>query len=665
MVPSSPSPLEQQQPVDITERLLSPLPAHAAADWARDFLQSTLDSLPSAVAVLDERGVVVLTNDGWERRAIGLSRDLTVGSDLLANLEAVLGADPTAAGGCKALRETLAGERERFELDYRRDALDGERWYQLRGARHRTAGSTRVVLQHDDITCRRLAERDADLRGQLLDEVDAAVVATNAATTITYWNRGAERLYGWTARETIGRAIGEVGIFAGGRQFEQDVEAVVRREGRWEGRCENARRTGETFPSLVRLCELPGDGDEPAGIIGVGVDITHIARAEQELRLTQSLSRAVTESMGEGLCAVDDHGRLIYMNPAAEEMLGWSLAELTGRVVHFVIHGHRPDGSPLPPEECPIMRTRAEGVTIRVEDDTFIRRDGTMLPVAYTASPFETAEGLRGAVYVFCDITDRKARQADMRREMERLAWIPRIADALADDRMLLHAQPIIALDTGETVQHELLIRMKDADGTLVPPGLFLPVAEEHGLIRDIDRWVIRQGMRLAAKGHAIELNLSAHSLADSSLIEYVERELRASGADPARVCIELTETALLHDEEAAGGFISHLEALGCHFALDDFGTGYGGFTYLKRFPVQFLKIDVEFVRDLPRDPASQHVVRAVVDLARAFGQKTIAEGVEDEETLHLLADMGVDLAQGYHIGRPAPLGQAFGDACG
>jgi EAL domain-containing protein (putative c-di-GMP-specific phosphodiesterase class I) len=213
-----------------------------------------------------------------------------------------------------------------------------------------------------------------------------------------------------------------------------------------------------------------------------------------------------------------------------------------------------------------------------------------------------------------------------------------------------------VDLASGEIVQHELLIRMKDPEGRLVPPGLFLPVAEEHGLIADIDRWVIREAAGLAGRGHAIEVNISAESLAQPGLLELVQSELQRSGADPALVVFELTETALLRSEETAKAFIEGIGALGCHLALDDFGTGYGGFTYLKRFPVDYLKIDIEFVRDLPRDVASQHVVHAVVNLARDFGQKTVAEGVEDAETLAMLRAFGVDYAQGYFLGRPAPL---------
>jgi EAL domain-containing protein (putative c-di-GMP-specific phosphodiesterase class I) len=233
--------------------------------------------------------------------------------------------------------------------------------------------------------------------------------------------------------------------------------------------------------------------------------------------------------------------------------------------------------------------------------------------------------------------------------------WIDRIQDALERERFVLHAQPIVDLETGRRVQHELLVRMVDELGSVVAPDAFLPVAEAHGLVGRIDRWVVRRAAALAGEGIPVEINLSAASIGDPDLCSFVEREIRESGADPSLLVFEITETALLRHEGVAERFLRALRALGCAVALDDFGTGYGGFTYLKRLPVDFLKIDVEFVRELPRDPASRHVVEAVVALARAFGIQTIAEGVEDAATLRLLAELGVDRAQGFGICRPAP----------
>ena len=197
---------------------------------------------------------------------------------------------------------------------------------------------------------------------------------------------------------------------------------------------------------------------------------------------------------------------------------------------------------------------------------------------------------------------------------------------------------------------------MRGRDGELIAPSAFLPAAEKHGAIRDIDRWVIAKGADIAARGIDVEINISAASIDDPSLIADIEHELERTGADPARLVFEITETALVEKTEVAVALAEHLRTLGCRFALDDFGSGYGGFHYLKHLPMDFLKIEREFIRDALTNDADQHVIHAIVGLARGFGLQTIAEGVEDQATLELLRDFGVDHAQGFHLGRPAPL---------
>jgi len=289
----------------------------------------------------------------------------------------------------------------------------------------------------------------------------------------------------------------------------------------------------------------------------------------------------------------------------------------------------------------------------------FIRRDGRELPVAYTSSPFETADEVEGCVVVFDDISERKETEGRLQREADKLAWIARIQDALAEDRFVLHAQPIVDVGSGDVVQNELLLRLREPDGNIIGPGAYLHVAEDYGLIGDIDRWVVQQGIALAAEGRPVEINLSARSVGDQDILDHIEACLASSGADPSLIVFEITETAIVEDEDAALVFTERLHTIGCKLALDDFGTGYGGFTYLKQLPVDYLKIDIEFVRDLAVNPASRHVVEAVVGLARGFGLKTVAEGVEDAEAYELLREIGVDLAQGYHIARPGPLENA------
>jgi PAS domain S-box-containing protein len=384
---------------------------------------------------------------------------------------------------------------------------------------------------------------------------------------------------------------------------------------------------------------------------------------ERALLAGRNYMTAVADSIGEGLFTLDTEGRLIYLNRAGEQLLGWSLETLAGRVLHDVTHTRRLDGTPLPIDDCPILAARREGRTVRVEEDVFTRRDGSDLPVAYTASPFETADGVEGCVVVFEDISERKAREEVLLLQAGKFAWIGRIQDALTTDRLVLYSQPIVDLTSGAIVQRELLLRMREPDGGLVGPGEFLEVAEHYGLIGEIDRWVIERGVDIAARsGSGVELNLSARSIGDPAMLEHIERCIGRAGADPELIVIEITETAILEDAEAARAFAARLREIGCKLALDDFGTGYGGFTYLKQLPVDYLKIDIEFVRDLATNPGSRHVVEAVVALAHGFELKTVAEGVEDAETLELLHSLGVDFAQGYHIARPAPLDLLTGD---
>jgi PAS domain S-box-containing protein len=399
------------------------------------------------------------------------------------------------------------------------------------------------------------------------------------------------------------------------------------------------------------------DDGRPTGLVSVSVDVSEQNRARRDLQAANSYLRAVTDSMAEGMFTLDSEGRTVYLNPTAERMLGWSNAEAIGRTMHELSHSPRPDGSPFPIEQCPISRARVEGRVVRVEDDTFRRKDGTYFPAAYTASPFSTAEGVEGCVVVMADISERKREEERIACDRDKLMWLRRVREALANESFELYAQPIVSCATGETVQRELLLRMHhpDLDGPAAP-GSFLPVAEELGLVTEIDRRVITRAAEIAAAGEPVELNLSARSIADESLIGHIEHALAAAGANPRLLVFEITETAVLEDEAAARTFLERLHQLGCGIALDDFGTGYGTFTYLKQLPIDTVKIDIEFVRDLAESAASAKVVNAVLNVARDFGLKTIAEGVEDAETFELLRKLGVDYAQGFYIGRPAPL---------
>jgi PAS domain S-box-containing protein len=390
-------------------------------------------------------------------------------------------------------------------------------------------------------------------------------------------------------------------------------------------------------------------GGETVGVGNVVVDITERKEAEE-------FRAVVMDNMAEGLYALDADGLVTYMNPAAALMLGWTEDEIRGKPMHATIHFQRADGRKIPPEECSLLQVRTHGRSVRILDDAYTRKDGSIFPVAYSSAPLRSGRTLQGVVVVFRDITEEKKEQAAAQRELDALTWLGRIRDAIDENRLVLYSQPIVPLADGRPGE-ELLLRMIGRDNEVILPGSFLPVAEKYGLIREIDRWVITQATRLAATGRGvIEANLSAASIGTSDLLPFIEQQILEAHADPANLVFEITETALMHDLTAGEAFARGLSDLGCGVALDDFGTGFGSFTYLKKLPITHLKIDIEFVRDLVTHPANLHVVKAIVSLARAFGLKTIAEGIEDEQTLTLLRAEGVDFAQGFHLGRPGPI---------
>ena len=244
----------------------------------------------------------------------------------------------------------------------------------------------------------------------------------------------------------------------------------------------------------------------------------------------------------------------------------------------------------------------------------------------------------------------------------DRVSWLERLRSALDDERLVLHAQPIRDLRTGEIGQHELLLRMVGDDDELIPPKAFLPLAERFGLASEIDGWVVRQAIGLLEGDPggtiALEINLSGRSLSDAELLALIETEVARSKVDPRRLIFEITETAAVSNIPLARRFAERLTQLGCRFALDDFGAGFGSFYYLKHLPFDYLKIDGEFVSGCLGNRTDQLVIEAVVRIARGLGKETVAEFVSDARLEAFMRSQGVDHAQGFHVGRAVPIAQ-------
>jgi len=252
------------------------------------------------------------------------------------------------------------------------------------------------------------------------------------------------------------------------------------------------------------------------------------------------------------------------------------------------------------------------------------------------------------------------------RQARRRQTTSARIRDALTQDRLSLHTQPIRSLASGDVERYELLLRMTDADGELLPAASFIEAAERSGMVQELDRWVVVKALELLAsrerEGRPVSLhvNLSGASVTDLSVLEFIERRLDEGSADPARCTFEITETPRTHDYDAAASFADRLTEFGCQVAIDDYGAGFGPFHYLKTIPFDLIKIDGSFVRDMPNSDADQLTVQAIVQIARGLGKTTIAEYVQDDVTAQMLREYGVDMAQGYHFGRPVDVAEAL-----
>ena len=247
-------------------------------------------------------------------------------------------------------------------------------------------------------------------------------------------------------------------------------------------------------------------------------------------------------------------------------------------------------------------------------------------------------------------------------RLRRRLAMSDRIRRALArEDGFVLYEQPICALGTGEVDRTEILVRMPDGEGDLLPPSSFLPIADHFGLMPAVDQWVIVHAIELLAKRQkagirlGMEVNLSGTSIGDPAVIDFIAESVRSAGIDPTALIFEVTETEAIVNIDRARVLSRQLSSLGCQFALDDFGAGFGSFYYLKHLPFDVVKIDGDFIKSLPTSTSDQLTVQAIVTIARGLSKRTVAEFVGNERTVEMLQEYGVDFAQGYHIGEPAP----------
>lgn len=255
------------------------------------------------------------------------------------------------------------------------------------------------------------------------------------------------------------------------------------------------------------------------------------------------------------------------------------------------------------------------------------------------------------------------SQEANAKDELqERVYWVEQLHSALETDSFELMAQPIVRLQDRDIKHYEVLLRMRNPDGSLISPDHFIPIAEQSGLIVQVDHWVIKHSLQalktLQERGISLAVNLSGQSLHDLGLRQFLMEELRSSGADPHHLILEVTETAAITDFSTARNVLQSLRDLGCRTALDDFGIGFSSFHYLGQLPVDYIKIDGSFIRSLLTNPDSHTIVKAIADIAKGFGKQAIAEYVDQEALTTIIQEYGITYGQGFHLGKPKRLVQ-------
>jgi PAS domain S-box-containing protein len=408
------------------------------------------------------------------------------------------------------------------------------------------------------------------------------------------------------------------------------------------------RKDGEERVLLSQGHPVLGPDDSLQALVGVCHDITDRAQMARALGNSERRLGAIVDNTPSVITVKDLDGCYVMGNAEASRVFGVSSEDLVGKTCAEL----------FPPEVSEAQRANdrlaaAEGEP--VYDELTLVRDGSPRNFLTVTFSLPDDEGRPAEICTIAtDVTEGREREGE---RLERTTWTRRIESAVEEERLLVFAQPIVDLATNEVVSQELLVRMLTAGDRpqVLDPGTFLPPAERYGLIQKIDCWMVRQALELPGDLQA-HVNLSAITMCDPLAREEIVAALRAHPERANRTVFEITETAVPEHFEAACGFAELVTALGARLALDDFGTGFGSLTYLNSLPVSFIKVDRSFVRDLASAPANRRMVESIVGIAGVFGLRSVAEGAEDQETIDLLREIGADYAQGFHLGRPAPV---------
>lgn len=553
-------------------------------------------------------------------------------------------------------------------------------------------------------------DREREQAQTTLAAIGDAVVTIDDHARITYMNPAAERMIGWDNGMAAGLPLKSLL-----RMLDENAEledfALVGQilRGEVEAGSESSKILQRLDGSSVAVTVVGTPIRVDGRIVGAALVLhdmtrerqymeslswqaTHDAltglsnRREFEFRLQQALERSAH---------MDDRHSLMYLDLDQFKLVNDTCGHAAGdellRQICSLLESCLREGDTLARlggdefgvllENCPpdVAEGIAENLRQAVEALHFVwdRRPFNITVsigvVHVSAMPVSVEEALRCADMA-CYLAKEKGRNrvqvfspddTELSMRFGEMAWVQRIRQALEEDRFCLYAQPICAVDPArdEGVHVELLLRLHDESGRLVAPNNFIPAAERYGLMPQIDRWVVNQAYKtLAARRDAgcepistCAINLSGATIGDAGFVDYLRELQPRYGLEPQSICFEITETSAIANLASATQFIHDLKGLGYRFSLDDFCAGMSSFVYLKHLPVDYLKIDGSFVKDMLEDPIDRAMVQVINQIGHVMGKRTVAEFVESQAILEALREIGIDYAQGYALGRPQP----------
>lgn len=548
----------------------------------------------------------------------------------------------------------------------------------------------------------------------VVDAVSDGVVGLDADARLTYVNRVAERLLAISSLELLGSSLWDVLLLQGANQNHDLVSLLkpalssshrirmgtdmtlcrrdgiplaveclflplINKEGQQQGRFLILRDKTDSHQWSHQL-RLATTQDSLTGLV---------SRREFELRLQQAVALCRQQSINHVVCYIDlDQFKVI--NDTCGHEVGDALLQRVGQSLRTLIR-QRDTLARLGGDEFAILLWQCQQDAGRRVGEQILRTleslrftwgeqrfqvTASVGMVVLDQSISTAAEVLSladSACYVAKDTGRNRMHVAGrddqtVQRRQDEMQWVSRLTQALEQDALQLYQQTIAPLQTSDEGMHyEVLVRLRGEDGVIYPPGAFMPAAERYGMMVQLDRWVIQR--TLAWLGHHPEhlaklklctINLSGASINQPETLGFIATCFEQNAVPAHKVGFEVTETMAISNLSHARQLITGLQALGCVTALDDFGAGMSSLAYLRALPVDILKIDGSFVRNMARDAMDYALVKAIHDIGHMTGKVTVAEFCEDAETFCALQDLGVDFVQGYHIARPCPLGMSL-----